>query len=434
MGMWREESTAKRRVSGQGRGATAEPRHALRRFSLLGRVWHDQTYRTFLLLMILMSLGASSGLPLIALFLVRDMGVDLSTASLFFISMAAPGLFLGIVLGRRSDRWRSRLPFIVFAASWLGIGWFVIALSQAAWLTLSVGAMFLSFGGVLMGQLYAALHDVMTVQGEAQPALINTTIRTGFSFGFVFGPVAGSFLASVASLRAGFVAAGCLYFLCLVLLRSLSLPSVVHTTALQKVDRRADSPVFVFAALCALGLSGQTVRNTYLSIYVTSHLGGSLANVGFLIAVCPLIELVAMPVAGALAERIGLGRLIAGGLAIGTIEYVCIALSNSLWQLYVTQAMDACVVAVVLGLGMTYAQRLSPTRPGAASSLFFSASNLSNIVGGVVGSAAVPLLGIPHVFFLPALLAATALMMLLGLEGTTVQASSLEKGGVGETA
>ncbi len=425
MKIWRARSTVERRLSPRMRGDASRPRGVLGRFSLLGRVWRDQTYRTFLLLMVLMSLAASSGLPLIALFLVRDMGVGLSTASLFFIGTAAPGLVLGIMLGRRSDRWRSRLPFIVFATIWLGVGWFMLALSPFAWLTLSVGALFLSFGGVLMGQLYAALHDVMTAQGETQPGLINTTIRTGFSFGFVLGPVGGSILATTAGLRAAFVVAGCLYFLCLALLRDLSLPSIVHTTAPPKAEQRADRPVLVFAVLCALALSGQTVRNTYLSIYVTTRLGGSLADFGFLIAVCPLVELAAMPLAGVLAERIDLGRLIAGGLVVGTIEYLCVALSNALWQLYVTQAMDACVVAVLLGLGMTYAQRLSPTRPGAASSLFFSASNLSNIVGGVVGSAAVPLLGVPHVFFLPALLCGLAWMMKLSVERGAVGAPSL---------
>ena len=127
-----------------------------------------------------------------------------------------------------------------------------------------------------------------------------------------------------------------------------------------------------------------------------------------------------MPLAALLAERIGAGPLIAAGLAIATIEYLFVASSTSLWQLYATQAMDACVVAVVLGLGVTYAQRLSPESPGAASSLFFSSFNVSGILGGLVGSAAVPLLGIPHIFLLPAAFCAASCAAFVGIDAQRV--------------
>jgi len=398
----------------------AAPTRPRARFALFARVWRTKEYRTFLLLMVLMSFATSSGIPLIALYLVRDVGVNLSTAGLFFTGMALPGLVLGVLLGRRSDRWRSRLPFIRGATVWVGVGWLVLALSPLAWLTLSVGAVFLSLGGALMGQLYATLHDVMARDGETQPQLINTTIRTGWSFGFVFGPLAGGVMATVIGFRAAFIAAGCLYLLCLLLLRGLNVAvagaAPVATGAAPQTNGPHNIPLLAFTAICALALSGQTIRNTYLPIHVTTHLGGSVATFGAIMAMSPVVELVVMPLAGVLAERFGLGRLIACGLAIAAIEYTFVASSTALWQLYATQAMDACVVAVVLGLGMTYAQRLSPERPGAASSLFFSAFNVSGIVGGLIGSAAVPVLGVPHVFLLPAVLCAAAWAAFLGIE------------------
>jgi len=409
-------------VTEQRPGETARG-GAAPRFALLARVWRTEEYRTFLLLMALMSLATSSGIPLIALYLVKDVGVGLSTAGLFFTGVALPGLFLGVLIGRRSDRWRSRLPFIRGATAWVGAGWLALALSPLPWLTLSAGAVFLSLGGALMGQIYATLHDVMTRDREAQLQLINTTIRTGWSFGFVFGPLVGSALATVASFRAAFFAAGCLYLLCLLLLRGLAVAIPPHMPA--ETGRRP-TLLLAFTALCALVLSGQTIRNTYLPIHVIAHLGGSLATFGTIMAISPVVELVAMPLAGVFAERVGSGRLIAGGMAIAAIEYTCVASSTALWQLYATQALDACVVAVVLGLGMTYAQRLNPERPGAASSIFFSAFNVSGIVGGLIGSAAVPLLGVPHVFLLPAALCAAAWAAFLGIERTARRAESGE--------
>ncbi len=303
----------------------------------------------------------------------------------------------------------------------MGAGWLVLALSPVPWLALCAGALFLSLGGALMGQLYAALHDAMTREGEPQPQRVNTTIRTAWSFGFVFGPLLGSALATVAGIRAAFIAAAALYLLCLVPLRGLTIAvpapregasgDSAHGTA-----GRVPRLLLAFTALCALALCGQTFRNTYLPLHVTADLGASMATVGILMAVSPVVELVTLPLAGMLADWVGLGRLIGTGLAIAAVEYVVVAVSTATWQLYVTQAMDACVVAVVLGLGLTYAQRLSPERPGLASSLLFSAFNLSGIVGGLMGSAAVPVLGVPHVFLLPALLCALCGIAFVGIE------------------
>ena len=205
-------------------------------------------YRAFLLLMVLMSFATSSGMPLISLYLVKDMGIGLSTAALFFTGLAVPGLLLGVLLGRRSDRWRSRLPFIRAATVWVSAGWLVLGLSPFPWLTLSVGAVFLSLGGVLMGQVFATLHDVMTRDHEPQPQLINTMIRTGWSFGFVFGPVIGSVLATVAGFHVAFIAAGCLYLLCLVPLRGIAV--AVPAAAQQGAWRRAASRLLRPSSRC----------------------------------------------------------------------------------------------------------------------------------------------------------------------------------------
>jgi len=81
-----------------------------------------------------------------------------------------------------------------------------------------------------------------------------------------------------------------------------------------------------------------------------------------------------------------------------------------------TQAMDAWVVAVVMGLGLTYAQQLSPPRPGLVSGTFGSSYGVAIVVGNLVGSASVPLMGVPHVFFVPTALCALSLTTFLGIE------------------
>jgi SET family sugar efflux transporter-like MFS transporter len=373
--------------------------------------------------MIITSIATSATTPLIALYLVRDLGVGLSTAGLFFTSLALPGLALGVLIGRRSDRWRSRIPALRGAAVWVGVGWGTLALSPSAGLSLAAGAVFLSAGGVLMGQAYAALHDVMTRDGETQPGLINTTVRTGWSFGFVFGPLLGSTVASLEGFRATFAAAACLYLFCLLPLHGLriSVPTPVAAPAAREKQGRPNFALLTFVGLCALVLSSQTIRNTYLPIHVTAQLKGSVQTYGTIVAVSPVLELITIPLAGLLSQRMAIGWLIAGGIALGAVEYAALASSTMLWQVYGTQAMDAWLVAVVLGLGVTYAQQLSPRRPGAASSLFFAAFSISSILGGLLGSAGVPVLGVPHIFLIPSGLCALAAVVCLGIELAAVR-------------
>jgi SET family sugar efflux transporter-like MFS transporter len=180
----------------------------------------------------------------------------------------------------------------------------------------------------------------------------------------------------------------------------------------------ASGALVVFTALCALVVSGQAIKNTYLPIDVTVHLGGSMSAYGTIVAVSPIVELVVMPLSGMLAHEIGLGLLIATGILLAVVEYLVLTVSTMIWQFYVTQAMDACVVAVIMGLGMTYAQRLSPGRPGAANGIFFSCFNIAFVLGGLIGSASVPLLGVPHIFLIPVLLCTVAWIGFLLIERT----------------
>jgi SET family sugar efflux transporter-like MFS transporter len=393
------------------------------RLAVLTIVWRKREYRAFLLIMVFLSLATSSTLPLVTLYLVGGLHVPLSLVGLYFVGEALLGLILGVVVGRRSDRWPSRVPAMRLAALWVAIGWLVFALSPYVWLSLAVGAVFVSAGAITMGQAFAALHDVMVRDAERRPGVVNATIRTAFSLGFVLGPLLGSELAALVSFRAAFVVAGCLNLLCLVPLSGLDFPVSTGTEREPARQGHAQTNVllYVFVGLCTLVLIGTALRITYLPIDVTKHLGGSLRQVGTVMAISPLAELVTLPAAGVLALRFRIGRLFRLGLTVATIEYLILSFNTALWQVYVTQAMDALVVAAVFGLGLTYAQQLSPGRAGLASSAFGSAFGLATLVGNLIGGVSLPLLGVPHLFFIPFATSCLALATFIGLDRTATR-------------
>ncbi len=109
-----------------------------------------------------------------------------------------------------------------------------------------------------------------------------------------------------------------------------------------------------------------------------------------------------MPLAEVLADRFGLSKVLVAGFAIGAAGYLLFASSTSAWILYPGQVLHACMIAVVFGIGVTYAQRLSPGSAALAGSVFFSAQALSALTASLMGSGGVWLVGLPEMFFLPA--------------------------------
>ena len=274
-----------------------------------------------------------------------------------------------------------------------------------------------------MGQAFAVLHDVMIRDAERRPEFVNAIIRTAFSLGFVLGPLLGSEVAALVSFRVAFVVAAGLNLLCLVPLAGVTVPVSTGTKRAPARPGQAPTtaPLYVFVAVCTLVLMGTALRLTYLPIDVTAHLGGSLRQYGTLMALAALAELVTLPAAGVLALRVRIGHLFSLGLAAAVIEYLILSVNTALWQVYLTQVLDALVVAAVSGLGLTYAQHLSPGRAGLASSTFGSAFGIATLLSNLIGGVSLPLLGVPHLFIIPLAASCLALATFIGLDRTVTR-------------
>jgi SET family sugar efflux transporter-like MFS transporter len=122
------------------------------------------------------------------------------------------------------------------------------------------------------------------------------------------------------------------------------------------------------------------------------------------IAIQPFFELLLIPLFGVLAERFGAIRLVMVGALLGMAGNACYALTSGVVGLFAAQILMAGLWAAVAGLGINVAQALYPQGVGLASSTFLGSIPVASSVGGVLGAIGVTQLGIPAVFFLPAVL------------------------------
>ena len=372
------------------------------------RVWSHRGYRGVLLSLVLSGVSVSSYVPLLSLYLVQTLGVSEGTVGLFALtSLASP--LVGILAGRLSDRLSGRLRLLVVVTIWLAVGRVAMGTAPTFGVAVVVGIAFGAFGAISAAQVFALLRELLEREREPRQATVTSTVRTGYSLGWAIGPVIGSLLAAGLGYRTALVASG--LFVLLPLVPLLTLRSVGRSPhgdgATHEVVRppartpapptgRADPStpaswgsrsLWLFALVCLLALTGESLRITYLPILAVDRLGISLWLFGTVVSVAPVVELVAMPAAGALADRFGPKPVIVCGLLVGAGGFAAFATSSGVVGLLVGQLGNACFIAVVLGLGVSYAQQLHPNGAGFASSVFFAAQSLTIATGGLLGAA-----------------------------------------------
>ncbi len=382
--------------------------------SAMRSVWNSPLYRGATIALFLSGLGTSAAAPQITLFLVNDLHVSLATAGLYYLTnITAP--VAGYLIGARSDRTGRRLGLFRLCALAGFIGWTAMAFTDRVWMPFVISAVVLAFAGAAGSQLFAAVHDDLQATANPVGDGVVSVVRMALTAGWIVGPVAGSLLATAAGLRTMLVATGLCTLAQIVPMgfaRARSAPSGVQAADVSEaVVRHAGErsgvrmmlPLLAFTGLYVLVYAGEPIKYGYLTIYMHDDLHLPTAVSGAVIGIQPLIELILMPVAVIVARRIGLMRLMVFGAAFGVGANLCFALTASAVGMFAGQVLMGGVWGVFAALGIIVAQRLLPDAVATASAVFMSSTAIASALGGLTGSLGVVVLGLPHVFFAPAL-------------------------------
>ncbi|MBR7833379.1 MFS transporter [Actinospica durhamensis] len=380
--------------------------------SAVRSVWTSPLYRGATVALFLSGLGTSAAAPQITLFLVNDLHVSLTTAGLFYLTnITAP--IAGYLVGARSDRTGRRLGLFRWCALAGSLGWIAMALAGQVWMPFVISAVVLAFSGAAGSQLFAAIHDDLRTHASPVADGVVSIVRMALTAGWVIGPVLGSILASAAGPRVMLAATGACALAQIVPMgfARISVPEApVQVQAEAQSERRGQrpslremSPLLAFAGLYVLVYAGEPIKYGFLPIYMRDDLRLPTALSGAVIGIQPLIELILMPVAVVVARRIGMMPLMVFGAAFGVGANLCFALTGDAAGMFAGQILMGGVWGVFAALGIIVAQRLLPLAVATASAVFMNSSAIASALGGLTGSLGVSVLGLPHVFFAPAL-------------------------------
>ncbi|MEY9951627.1 MFS transporter [Leifsonia sp. EB34] len=396
--------------------AAAVPRTPAIRLTLRSPLFRGATVALFL-----SGLATSAAAPLIASFLVTELGASLSVAGLFYLTnLTAP--VAGYLIGARSDRSGRRLGLFRWCAFAGFVGWIGFAFSTQLWMPFVIGALVLGFAGAAASQLFAAIHDELAAKPDRGNDGVVTIVRMALTAGWVFGPVCGAFFAAQAGLRALLTATALVtlaQILPLGLLREKrTVPVAVtspHAAAGKRHGRpalRTMLPLLAFTALYVCVYAGESVKYAYLPIYMHQDLKLDPALSGAIIGIQPLVELLLMPLAIIVGRRAGMMRMMVLAAGFGVAANVCFAFTGTAVGLFAGQILMGGVWGAFAALGIIVAQRLLPSAVATASAIFLSSTALSSALGGLTGGLGVAVIGLPAVFLVPA---AFALIAVVGL-------------------
>lgn len=398
-----------------------------KRGSALRQIFESPLYRGATLAMFLSGLGISAAAPQIALFLVNDLGASLPTAGLYYLtSLTAP--LAGYLVGARSDRTGNRLRFFRLCAIAGFVGRAGIAWSTQVWMPFVISAAILGFSGTAGSQLFAAVHDQLHKDPNADREGVVSGIRMALTAGWVVGPVFGSWVAAELGLRTVlFISAVCL-LIQIVPLGTLRAAAPNGAVGGASRGRRwtvrphgGMLPLLAFTGLYVMVYSGESVKYGFLPIYMHVQLRLAPPLSGAVIGIQPLVELLIMPFSLMVGRRIGLMRIMAIGAGFGVAANLCFATTGNVTGMFAGQVLMGGVWGIFAAMGIIAAQRLLPTAVATASAIFMSSPPIGSAVGGLIGSAGVATLGLPHVFLVPGVFAFLAMI------GLTIMARVLER-------
>ncbi len=121
-----------------------------------------------------------------------------------------------------------------------------------------------------------------------------------------------------------------------------------------------------------------------MPLFFSVDLHADISGAGLILGLCAALEIPLMLVFGAVAVRRSLRSLVLLGAGIGVAYFAAMALTEAVWRIAVAQILNACFIAAVTGLGISYLQDMMPARLGHATTMFTNTFRFSAMLAGLI--------------------------------------------------
>lgn len=340
---------------------------------------------------VFLALGLSTALsfPFLSLFLTSAVHAGPIKLSLFLLVQPLSGVLVSTVLGRLSDARVARRRVLMTAAVAGAAGAAVFSVLRSYWPLLLVACTLSAVGGALMAQGFAFARA--SLAGDPTAPMVTSTLRMFFSLSWVAGPPLASLLLNAGGFTTLYACSSALYAVILIVVARwlVEPPTLTPTTAGDDRDDGLSAGAArrsLWTTLVALVLlqSAIALNVQLVPLLVRHNLHAGVDSAGVILGVCAGLEIPAMLGFGLLSKRLSLQLLVGTGPLFGIAYYALAAAAQQVWQLGAAQVLNACFIAVMQGLAVSYVQDLLPSHPGRASTLYSNTFVCGMILAGPV--------------------------------------------------
>jgi SET family sugar efflux transporter-like MFS transporter len=326
--------------------------------------------------------------PFMSVFLIKELAAGPVAVGAFLLADSVAALVVGTLIGRLSDVRAVRRAVIVWGTVAATVAYALFSVVRDYWLLLAVSVTLVAVATSLVPQTFAYARQAVERTGSTKAPLAISTLRTVMSLSWVVGPPIGAVLIDTSGFTGLFGVAAALYLVAAV--GTVVLLPGLGTAAVTPTGERVGSPrrdVVLAAGAFVLLQAGDVLGFLALPLYVTDVLHGTTSDAGLIIGLCAALEIPLMLGFGALALRVDHGLLVLTGGVVALGYYGALVVTTATWQVAVAQVLHAIVISTVMGVGISYFQRLAPDRPGYATTLYTNTLKVGTMVSG-------PLLGL----------------------------------------
>jgi SET family sugar efflux transporter-like MFS transporter len=345
--------------------------------------------------LVCLAVGVSMAMvvPFLALFLSTAVHAGPVRVTTFLIVAPLSGVIASTLIGRLSDR-RAMRRVLLIGASIAGlISAGLTTFLRDYWILLALTVTTTAVAGALFPQTFAYARQVLARDGSGRSALIISTLRMLFSLAWVAGPPLAAFLLTAGGFAYVYGVAAVMYAVAALVaifwLEEIEAPAAPAAARdVQPIPGAADAleaprwTLLRTAAAFTILQAPLTLGVQALPLFISTDLGGHIADAGLVLGLCAALEIPLMLGLGALTTRISLRVLVLAGGGCGVAYYALAAATRGVWLLAAAQVLNAAFIAAVSGLGISYMQDMLPRHPGRATTLFTNSFPIGAMLAG----------------------------------------------------
>jgi len=342
-------------------------------------VFADPTYSNLFVLSVAISLLSSMLGPVFPIWIVRELHESASSVFFILAGIGLGGAALNLLIGHLSDRIGKRKLIIQISLALSAIKALLYAFFPYPWVVIGASCLTQFSNSAL---IFAILDEKIKRNGhEDITGIITSTVRSAVSIGFIFGPWLGITIAALVSFKHFFFVYGLLY-IALFLATRYSLHDESTVAKINQQFRRGKGN-FVLITTISISIialfSGSSSSGPLLALS-TSKLA-STWYVAAVFGVGPVFEIVVFPLVGMINDRIGPFMTIMVGAVAEILYFLMLYSTKNVIIILIVQIFGTFYTAVIFTSLMIYVQKLFPERIGFSSSLFFSSTSISSVIG-----------------------------------------------------